>query len=467
MLRPIVSASMLLVLAVATAQEPAPAAADEVKPPLIRQVVVDLEGSRLELLGQRLKKSGKPRVKLSTTRLEVLSATWSRVVVALPEDTQPGEYRVRLVTGEPGVDETAWPLTIEGDVTAGPPGPAGPAGPPGAQGPPGEPGESGTPGATGDRGPPGLPGPPGVDGSDGPPGPAGEQGPPGPPGPRGERGPQGPPGSSGEGELPPTIVGTIDFDGIDAFDLLALQFEARSVPDPGDAQRLCGRAADLTKLEVVWNANRSDQIGQFFGAATSGQAIREIKIEIGRDFILIFRNVLLTRVQFMPDNDVDATLPAYQRLKGQLEPEVIVTAARAGGESNETEWNRRRNTASRCPIPSQYSNVGRGSGLFVSARIGVETELDDGGGQRAAGEAVLDGVELNDVEARFDSPCFLGQLASGRIQSGLTVEVFDTFAEPVVAIAMGNACLARYTLSVDAAGFRQSVTLAPDNLEFR
>ena len=45
--------------------------------------------------------------------------------------------------------------------------------------------------------------------------------------------------------------------------------------------------------------------------------------------------------------------------------------------------------------------------------------------------------------------------------------MFDAFAEPVARIAMGSTCLARYTLAVGAAGFRQDVTLAPETLEFR
>ena len=470
MLRLIVSILMLLVLAAASAQEPAPATADEIKPPLIREVVVDLERSRLELLGQRLKKSGKPRVKLGTIRLEVLSATWSRVVVALPEDTRPGEYRVRLVTGQPGVDEAAWPLTIEGDGAAGPPGPTGP---PGAQGPPGPPREPGPPGAPGERGPPALPGPPGADGSDGPQGPAGppgeagaagEQGPPGEPGPQGDRGPPGPPGPPADGELPPQVIGSIDFDGVDVFDLLELKVEVDAIAEGTDGRIQCGRSADLRTLSAVWNANRSDQFAQLFGALTNGRIIDEIRIEIARDFIMTLQGVLLTGLQYMPDNDVTAEQQAAQRLKGELMAAVITMATRAGGQRNESEWNVSRNTATRCPIPAVYSNVGRGAGLFVSARIGAANVVPDGG---RTPEFVLDGVQLNDVESRFEAPCFLGHIASGRVQEGLSVDVFDAFAEPVARIALGKACLARYSLSVGAAGFRQDVTLAPETLEFR
>jgi hypothetical protein len=470
-----VTVSMLMIAAAATAQQPAPAA-DEAKPPLIREVVVDLERLRLELLGQRLKKSGRPLVKLGPRRLQILSAKWSRVVVALPEDIQPGEYRVRLVTGEPGIDETAWPLTIERDGAVGPPGPAGPAGPPGPQGPPGSPGEPGLPGAPGEGGPPGppgLPGLPGPAGPAGPPGPPGadgrngapgEQGPPGPPGPQGEQGPQGPPGPAGDGDLPLTVIGSIDFDGIDVFDLLALQVEVNAIADASDGRIQCGPSADLERLSVVWNANRSDQFARFFDALTNGRVIGAIRIEIGRDFVMSLQNVLLTGLQYMPDNDVTAAQPSIQRLKGELEPSVIATATRAGGQRNESEWDLVRNTASRCPIPTVYSNVGRGAGLFASARIGAANVVPDGG---RIPRLVLDGVALNDVEARFESPCFLGQLASGRIQEGLSVEVFDAFAEPVARIAMGSTCLARYTLAVGAAGFRQDVMLAPATLEFR
>ena len=70
MRRLVVTLCMLMIWAAATAQQPAPAV-NEVNPPLIREVVVDLEGLRLELKGQRLKKSGRPRVKLGPRRLQV------------------------------------------------------------------------------------------------------------------------------------------------------------------------------------------------------------------------------------------------------------------------------------------------------------------------------------------------------------------------------------------------------------
>ena len=248
------------------------------------------------------------------------------------------------------------------------------------------------------------------------------------------------------------------------FDLLELRVEVNAVTDASDGRSQCGPSADLEKLSVVWNANRSDQFARLFGALTNGRIIGDIRIEIGRDFIMTLQNVLLTGLQYMPDNDVTAEQPAAQRLQRELQPAVLATATRAGGQRTESEWDLVRNTASRCPIPTVYSTVGRGAGLFASAGIGAANVVPDGG---RTPRFVLDGVALNDVESRFESPCFIGQIASGRIQEGLSVEVFDAFAEPVARIAMGGACLARYTLTVGAAGFRQDVTLAPETLEFR
>ncbi len=84
--------------------------ADAPAPPLIQRVIVDTETGELQLVGQRLKKSGKPRVKLGTQKLEVIAASKKRVRVALPPDVPQGGYLLRLTTGNDPADQAVWPL---------------------------------------------------------------------------------------------------------------------------------------------------------------------------------------------------------------------------------------------------------------------------------------------------------------------------------------------------------------------
>ena len=122
---------------------------------------ITIEGSNLPSVA--------PRVTVGALDLQVLTATATQIVAALPA-LAPGTYLVK-------VQGNAWYQVAVFVAAIGPAGPMGPPGPTGVPGPTGSPGPAGS---TGPPGPAGAPGSPGDVGLTGPPGPAGPAGPPGP-----------------------------------------------------------------------------------------------------------------------------------------------------------------------------------------------------------------------------------------------------------------------------------------------
>lgn len=156
----------------------------------IRHVQANLEDYVLIITGRDFSQKA-PRVVLGQVALEVLASTDTEIQAKLPEDIQPGSYRLRLSR------EKHWERfsgRAEFFFTIGAVGPQGPAGAVGEPGAPGDMGPQGPIGLTGQQGERGLPG---LDGSIGPIGPAGPQGPVGPIGATGPMGPQGAAGPQG------------------------------------------------------------------------------------------------------------------------------------------------------------------------------------------------------------------------------------------------------------------------------
>ena len=107
----------------------------------------------------------------------------------------PGDYRLKVSTGQPFRKKDEFEITIG---AVGPEGPQGPQGEQGPVGPQGEQGPAGVAGAQGPVGPQGEQGPTGLAGSQGPTGPIGDTGPAGPIGPQGDTGSAGAAGPQGE-----------------------------------------------------------------------------------------------------------------------------------------------------------------------------------------------------------------------------------------------------------------------------
>ena len=127
-----------------------------------------------------------PLVTLGTdgTPLTEISNNGTTLVLELPGDLIPGNYRIEI---EDGFASGSFDFTFG---AVGPMGPTGETGPPGSQGEPGPIGPQGPQGIQGAEGPQGLAG------QEGPQGPQGDAGPIGPQGPEGPQGPQGEPGTS-------------------------------------------------------------------------------------------------------------------------------------------------------------------------------------------------------------------------------------------------------------------------------
>lgn len=137
-----------------------------------------------------------PTVWLETSRLTVVAASETQLVVEFPAAVPDGTYLLVVERGPSQGDRDVFNLALATPGT-GPQGPPGPQGPQGVQGDPGPQGDTGSQGIQGDPGPKGDPGPQGTQGEPGPKGDAGPSGPQGEPGLKGETGPQGVQGPEG------------------------------------------------------------------------------------------------------------------------------------------------------------------------------------------------------------------------------------------------------------------------------
>jgi Collagen triple helix repeat (20 copies) len=220
------AAAAAMIVSAATGVQAAPAAAQEVnaqsnhyrfddherwKQLLVLSAFVDAENETVTLKGLFFGKKT-PTVFCETTKMQVLKASDTELVVRFPRSVEDGTYLFTVARGnmEPergefyvtkvtggGSGERSAPGPEGPMGPAGPEGPAGPAGPAGPVGPVGPAGAAGAVGAEGPVGPAGPIGPAGATGAMGPAGPQGLPGPQGPPGAPGLPGAQGPAGPQG------------------------------------------------------------------------------------------------------------------------------------------------------------------------------------------------------------------------------------------------------------------------------
>lgn len=178
---------------------------DDDGPINIMSAKADVDRQRLVLRGdfRAMRNQVEPLITLGEHVLEVEALDEVEIWALLPDDVEPGTYRVMV--SDATVQDDRQGLNVV-DVTIGTQGPQGDPGAAGPQGPKGDNGSAGPQGPKGDTGSAGSQGPqglkgeagaPGAKGDAGPAGPQGETGPKGDNGLRGETGPRGPKGETG------------------------------------------------------------------------------------------------------------------------------------------------------------------------------------------------------------------------------------------------------------------------------
>jgi len=146
--------------------------------PEITSATVDLENGRIYIYGLNFGDDPEVWLEDNESPLGVNASTYTQIIAFLPDNIQPGTYRLIVASDKKKKKKKTDSL----DVTIGTVGPkgdkgdTGDTGPMGPQGPKGDKGDQGPKGDTGDTGAQGLKGDKGDTGDTGPPGPQGDQG---------------------------------------------------------------------------------------------------------------------------------------------------------------------------------------------------------------------------------------------------------------------------------------------------